>query len=180
MAKRRSAAQVERDRRRISELYLKGWLQVDIAQAIGLDQSTVSRDLSTIQGQWRESTLIDFDEAKAREIAKIDNLEITYWQAWEHSLEQFRSKTIKAKGADPEAAKASAEQTLKTEDRNGNSRYLDGVQWCIDRRIKLFGLDEPIKIDWRERLPEGFTEDDIQRQFAELLQLAAENANDND
>jgi hypothetical protein len=33
---RRSASQLARDRRRISELYLEGWLQADIAAEVGL------------------------------------------------------------------------------------------------------------------------------------------------
>lgn len=144
---RREPAQVDRDRKRIAELYLKRWLQVDIAEELGIDQSTVSRDLQVIRQQWLKSSLMDFNEAKARELARIDQLEITYWEAWDRSLEAFKSKIIKAKGnpRTEEELKANAEQTLKTEDRNGDPRFLQGVQWCIEQRCQILGIYAAVK-----------------------------------
>lgn len=144
---RREPAQVDRDRKRIAELYLKRWLQVDIAEELKIDQSTVSRDLAAIREQWRKSTLIDFNEAKARELARIDNLEMTYFEAWDRSLDPFKSKVIKAKGnpKTEEELKANAEQTLKTEDRNGDPRFLQGVQWCIEQRCQILGIYAAVK-----------------------------------
>jgi hypothetical protein len=178
-APKRSQVQIERDRAEIARLYLQGVTQATIGERLDMTQQMVSYDLKAIRVRWRESALINFDEAKAAELAKIDNLEVTYWEAWERSLTEFKSKTIRAKGADIKKARANAEQTIKTEDRNGDPRYLEGVRWCIDRRIKLFGLDEPIKIDWREWLPKDYKPDEVQYQFAQLLRVAAQNA-DND
>ena len=121
----RKPAQITRDRLRISGLYLKGWLQVEIAEEVGLHQSTVSRDLKALQKQWQHSALVNVDEAKAKELARVDHLEREYWEAWERSVGEYRTK--------------------KTEDINGDPRYLSGVQWCINKRCELLGLDAPSK-----------------------------------
>jgi hypothetical protein len=142
--KRRDAAQVARDRKRIADLYLKGWLQVDIADEIGVDTSTVSRDLKAIRGEWLQSTLMDFNEARAHELAAIDNLEITYWQAWQRSTENKEVEASKViEGKDGQRMEA---QT-RSEGQAGDPRFLQGVQWCIERRCKLLGLDEPNRLD---------------------------------
>jgi hypothetical protein len=139
--KRRSAAQLARDRRKTADLYLQGWLQADIAGFLGISQSTVSNDLKALQAEWLRSALLDFDEAKAREIAKVDRLEREYWAAWERSCED--AETTKQRGApgeEPGKIKtASVERTVKGQ--AGDPRFLQGVQWCIDRRCKILGVD---------------------------------------
>jgi len=143
---RRSAAQLARDRRRIAELYLEGWLQADIADEVGISQSTVSNDIGALQRDWLASSLIDFDRAKAREIAKVDKLEREYYAAWRRSC--LDAETLKQKGApSDEAGKvktASIEKTTKGQ--AGDPRFLQGVQWCIERRCKILGVDAPTEI----------------------------------
>ena len=77
--KRRSSGQLARDRRKIADLYLKGWIQADIAAEIGMAQQTVSNDIKALQKDWLASALIDFNEAKSQELAKVDRLEREYW-----------------------------------------------------------------------------------------------------
>lgn len=167
---------VER-RLEIAEMYLKGKYQSEIALELGVNQSTISKSLKAVREEWLKSTLVNFNEAISKELAKVDNLERVYWESWERSLTPFKSKTVKAKGnpRTEEELKASAEQTLKTEDRNGDPRYLQGVQWCIEKRCKLLGLDAPdrVQIDWRETLPDGIGPQDVTDQFSELMRLSA-------
>jgi len=154
MAETRQAAQRDRDRKIIAELYLKGLAQWDIADQVKVDQSTVSRDLTFIRAQWRKDTLFDFNEAKNRELARIDLLELTNWEAWERSLEEFRSKSIKQRaakierqGQEDETRITPIESISKAEGRNGDPRFLQGVQWCIERRCKILGIDAPAKLE---------------------------------
>ncbi len=123
-------------------MYLHGALQVDIADALGINQSTVSRDLQALHKEWQESALIDVDAAKAQELARVDELERTYWEAWIRSCEDAETATTKAVtvGADKryEAATRRQEQT-------GDPRFLAGVQWCIEQRCKIIGLYAPTK-----------------------------------
>ena len=137
--KRRSNGQLARDRRRIADLYLKGWLQVDIADELELSQSTISNDIKALQGKWLRSALVDFNEAKAQELAKIDRLERKYWEAWGRSCED--AETVRQEGG-----KTGVDKIVKTaKGQAGDPRFLAGVQWCIERRCKILGIDAPVR-----------------------------------
>jgi len=140
---RRSKSQLARDRRRIAELYLEGWLQADIAGEVGLSQSTVSNDLKALHAEWLKSSLIDFDEAKAREIAKVDKLEREYYAAWRRSCED--AETVRQEGKPPEEGeKDQPDKVVRTrKGQAGDPRFLAGVQWCIEKRCKILGIDAP-------------------------------------
>lgn len=146
MGKRRDHAQVERDRKRIGELYLKGQLQAEIAEELGIDQSTVSRDLKALFEQWRQSALVDINEAKSRELAKINALELTYWSAWERSCEN--AETLQQVGGKDGPARI----TKTSKGQAGDPRFLQGVQWCIERRCKILGIDAPDKLQHSGRI----------------------------
>ena len=143
--KRRSKSQLIRDRRRIADMYLQGKTQADIAEEVGIDQSTVSRDIAALQDAWRESALIDVDEAKANALAKVDRLEREYWDAWERSCED--AETVRMEGkATKEGEDGAPERVVKTsKGQAGDPRFLAGVQWCIERRCKIIGVDAPTK-----------------------------------
>ncbi|NIP53215.1 MAG: hypothetical protein GWN94_14245, partial [Phycisphaerae bacterium] len=89
-------------------------------------------DLKTIQKRWRTDTTIDLDEARQRELARIDQLEREYWQAWEKSKQ-------------PRKRVSQTDKTVsrQTEERTGDPRYLAGVQWCIQQRCKLLDIEAP-------------------------------------
>jgi len=163
--KRRSPSALARDRRRISELYLQGWLQVDIAAEVGVSQSTVSQDLKAIQKEWLQSTLIDFNEAKAQELAKVDNLERTYHRAWLRSCEDAQTVTQKAIEAGGDQRK---EATKTAKGQVGDPRFLVGVQWCIDKRCKIKGIDAPVKT--------AFTDPTGQKQAETVVIYIPDNA----
>ena len=144
--KRRSNGQLARDRRRIGNLYLQGWVQVDIAQELELSQATVSRDIAALQASWLESALIDFNEAKAQELAKVDRLEREYWQAWERSCED--AETVRQEGSKDDAGKASVDKIVKTaKGQAGDPRFLAGIQWYIEKRCKILGIDAAVKLE---------------------------------
>ena len=115
MATRRTRHQRESDILKTSELYLRGMGQQAIAEEIGVTQQTVSRDLRALQKRWMATTSLDIDEHRSRELARIDELERTFWLRYE----------------------ASDKTTHLAE------RWLSGVLKCIDRRCKLIGVDRP-------------------------------------
>lgn len=121
----------------MADLYLQGWLQTDIAEEVGVSDATVSRDLKALQSEWLASALVDFNEAKSQELAKIDRLEREYWQAWERSCEN--AETVTKEGGPSGVDKV--KQTSKGQ--AGDPRFLAGVQWCIERRCKILGVDAP-------------------------------------
>jgi len=137
--RRRSTAEIARDRKRIAEMYLRGELQADIGKEMDLAQSTISRDLVALHGQWRKSAAKDISEAKSRELAKVDNLELTYWDAWERSCED--AETVRQQGD----AEGVDKITKTSKGQAGDPRFLTGVQWCIEKRCKILGIDAPIE-----------------------------------
>jgi len=155
MGRQRDTAQIARDRKKIGELYLKGTLQADIAAKLSIDQSTVSRDIKALFAEWRKSALVDINEAKARELAKIDALELTYWAAWERSCEDAETTVKKTKGSvkryqDDDGqfiVERPAEVDQTSKGQTGDSRFLQGVQWCIDKRCKILGIDAPQRLE---------------------------------
>ena len=156
---KRNSGQIERDRRDIAGFYLRGWLQIEICKYINADKARpytlskqqISYDLGKIQEQWRDSALMDLNEAKLRELARIDQLERTYWTAWEKSCDPestLRQEGVPSSNEDkPEPIPIKIVQTKSSS--NGNPAFLRGVQDCIKMRIELLGLDAPIKHDVR-------------------------------
>jgi len=160
---RRSSSQLIRDRRQIATLYLLGELQADIAEKVGLAQSTVSRDIQALHKKWLLDANRDFDEAKATEIAKIDNLEMTYHDAWMRSKEDAVTVTVK------EYQDGETETTTVTKGQVGDSRFLSGIHECIDKRCKIFGLNVVnvhVQADWQgEALEKGLNPDELFELF---------------
>lgn len=143
-SRRRKGSELARDKRQIARWYLAGMKQAEIAEKLGIDQSTVSRDLKALQAEWQESTLIDIDAERRKALARIDQLEIEYYEAWLRSCQP--KETEASKLVTDQGAGERNEASLRTEQRDGDPRYLAGVQWCIERRCKLLGLDAPTKI----------------------------------
>lgn len=113
--------------KRVAELYLyANRSQSDIAAELGISQPTVNRYLKEMRQAWQKSALMDFDEAKKRELAKIDRLEEEYWTSWKKSLrdgEQNGTGQSGKSGCD------------------GNPRFLQGIQWCINKRCAILGIN---------------------------------------
>lgn len=153
MSKVRKKSEIARDRRNIGRLYLKGDIQADIASALGLSQATVSRDLTVIQAQWKVERVNDFNEKKNIELAKVDNLELEYWVAWKRSQEDAEEQTVKKKGVivtneDGEEKRITpVEAQKRVKGQVGDARFLKGIEWCINKRCELLGLDAPKKLD---------------------------------
>ncbi len=150
---RRSKTHIERDRREIARLYLRGEFQADIGERLGLSQQTVSNDLKVIQEQWRIDRVDDIHEMKNIESAKIDALELTYYDAWERSKEKSKSQTEKRKGSivefEGEKKKTTIpiETQLSVSENVGNPAFLQGVERCVEKRIRLWGLESAKKLE---------------------------------
>ena len=148
---KRTPTEHENNLERIATLYLMGKRQADIATEIGVNQSQISRDLAVIHKRWRESALVNINEAKHKELARIDELERTYWDAWQRSVgEVVKTTTSKS---DKDGSRAS----IVKEQKAGDSAFLSGVLACIEQRCKIFGIYEATKIaitDWRKAVQE--------------------------
>lgn len=143
----RKKEQVLLRRKEVADLYLKGWFQADIAEKVGVTQQQVSNDLKVIYRMWRSSSIRDFDEMKDRELIKIDKLELTYWNAWTRSLELQKKEKKKYRNAELD------ELNKEENSSDGDSRYLQGIQWCINKRCDILGINAPEKHSHEVTLP---------------------------
>jgi hypothetical protein len=156
MARKRSDFERETDLQLIAKLYLQGWTQERIAGHIAeirdyeLSQPTISNDLALIQWRWRDNTSMSLDAHKANELARIDLLEREYWEQYELSKKDYKSKTVKKSFDDSKLN----ELIIKTEERTGNPAYLQGIERCIKLRMDLLGLYAPkeVRIEIMSRL----------------------------
>lgn len=91
-------------------------------------------------------------------MARIDELERTYWAAWRNSQKPRATTSQERNTGEPDTemrvvdgkqvtvevpGKIRLKASLRTEERDGNPTFLAGVGWCIQQRCKLLGLDVP-------------------------------------
>jgi hypothetical protein len=141
---RRSTAEqlaIESRRCQVAELFLRGIKRQGVlARRLGVDRSTVSRDLKALNARWKEAAVRDLDAAKGQELEHIDQLQREYWSAWEESKQGHETTTTEqTTGGGGDRTRAA----IRKEDQHGDPRYLAGVQWCIEQRCKLLGLHAP-------------------------------------
>jgi DNA-binding CsgD family transcriptional regulator len=167
----RTKTQVLADRERVAALYLKGMTMVKIGDELGISTATVHRDLKAIQELWLRSSLLSFDAIKARELARIDEIEKEAWEAWKVSRGQHqRTQTKRVVGQDQPTRTnpTPRELPIKTEAnvtrvdaRDGNPEFLRTMQWAVEQRCKIFGLYAPLKFKVEEL--DGLIERELDR-----------------
>lgn len=182
MHHRQKNIEIAERRQKVAHLYLRGLTQIAISFEVGVTQAQVSRDLTTIQQWWKDKAIEDTEKRKAVELAKIDELEREYWEAWKRSLEGFKSKTVKGKKSKTGTDAEDIVQTLKEEERNGDPRFLDGVMSCIEKRLKIFGLEAPTKIthtDITGKYPYNpLSNDELRKRFWAIVESNGTNGAD--
>lgn len=136
MAKKRAELGVTGRRKEAARLYLEGHTQAAIGERLGVNQSTVSRDLDAVRQEWKDNAVHDVGEVKAKELAKLDALEVQHWEAWRRSVGTHVKTTKTVKGRKVETVTVS-------EDLAGDPRFLAEVLACVERRCKLLGADAP-------------------------------------
>ena len=139
-APRRTPFECERDRHEIAQSYLKGKTQAAVAEQLGISRDMVTYDLKVIQAKWREDTALDLDVHKAEQLAKLDELERTHWEAWEESKQDKETRTARTY---EHGSGTGTESTLRKEASVGNQSFLDGVLRVIRQRCRILGLELP-------------------------------------
>lgn len=131
-------------RARVSNLYRRGYAFVEIAKLVDVHPNTITDDLKALKAEWRETRLMNMDEAIAEQLAKIDLTEREAWDAWEKSKQDAKlfSKT------DDSGTDEGGPRTITRRERRGqygDPRFHDVVLKCIAQRCKLLGLEPPEK-----------------------------------
>jgi predicted transcriptional regulator len=131
--------QIEDRRRQVSELYLRGWSQADIARQLSVSQATISSDLKTIREEWRQSAIWNYDEAVSLARQQLDLLEREAWSGYQRSQQPAESTKVVQNGSDKRA-----EKTVKQQP--GDPRFLETIHRVIAARRALLGLDAPARV----------------------------------
>ncbi len=141
--KQRSATERAYHLAEIARRTLQGETQHMIADDLGVSQPTVAGDLKRIRKQWAEPALDDWITHLAKELARLDLLEATYWAAWERSKQPVTKKYQRERVNPVTGELEPAEIVHETVDQVGDDRWLQGVERCIDQRCRLLRLIGP-------------------------------------
>jgi hypothetical protein len=171
---RRTDEERERDRVLIARMYVRGKSQHDMAielshhyDNVRISPGAIGSDLKAIRQAWLQSTLIDFNAAKSKELARLDEMEREAWDAWERSKEKHvRIEYEISDDQVPFSADKIADVKRKKrkkviEATVGDIRYLEMIERTITARCNIMGLFEAqrIQVDWRaEALQSGLDE----------------------
>lgn len=112
---------------------------MEIASTLSTNQSTISRDIRWLVSFWVKSGIMNIDEAKARELQKINKLERTYWEAWEKSKSEKSERTAREKKINNDILVS--EKNMKVVDSYGDIRILEGIERCIKMRMAILEID---------------------------------------
>jgi hypothetical protein len=144
-----SRVRVERWAGMAVELYLKGYSQDKVTELMkeatgghSFSNKTINQYIQKAVKSWQQSKDEMISTWKAEQLEKINLLETTYWEAWQKSL--LTVKTNSKKQTKTEAGGMSlAEKREQERQSQGEVRFLQGIQWCIEQRCKILGVEVP-------------------------------------
>jgi hypothetical protein len=164
----RTNGELRKDRIDIAKLYVQGYGPTYIAhwmsenRSYSLSVATISRDIAVVKREWREQYLPDIDAMKAVELARLDSLIQEAWAGWYASRKTKETSETEQMTQETKAKTGSVakpiyyEETkskLKQEQRDGDYRFLEMIDKCINRRCRILGLEAPSRHeikDWRQ------------------------------
>lgn len=127
----------------ITKRYLRGESQRAIGETLGISRQSVTLAVKQVREAWVTEYLTEWDAHRAKELARIDHLEQEYWEAWERSKKVSNERTQQMKIDEKTGQPFVAGVVMQTDERTGETRYLQGIQWCIDQRCKILGFYAP-------------------------------------
>ena len=194
--KKRSPRERESDLPLVARHYIRGVPLSKIGELVQqehypgflpLTPEMVAADVKIIRQRWLESTLIDFNEVKAQELAHLEHLENAYWEAWEASVhvrtaeEETTADVEVVTRAGLVVPTHNTTTIIKRDPGLGNPAYLQGIERCIQKRCQILGLFSPEvhQIDWRVEARGIWSQneiDDVKERAVNLFMEAIEKA----
>lgn len=148
----------------ITECHLEGMSMQATAEAleakhqIRVSKMTVSTYMKAIKKEWQADRVDDINELRLTEVKKLLKVESEFWKEWKRSKEPKKRTTSKRKGTGAPLQVIGESGEIQTEngvtlsgvetqeqetESMGDPRYLMGVQWCIQMRCKILGVEAP-------------------------------------
>ena len=141
---KRSPDELLRDKAVIAQWVLEGrdqqWIadQLSSIRTYSLSRQTIANDIKAVRAEWMSISIEAYDKAKQIELARIEEDEKRYLQAWERSL---KPKTRHEEGTTSGDSGGSSFEKIIEESQNGNAAFLAGIDRCRARRNTILGLD---------------------------------------
>ena len=85
MTRRLNATALAERRYQVAKMNREGMTLAEIGEKLGVDASTVCRDMAWVREEWRKSVVENYDQARAVELAKLNYVERCCWEAWKGS-----------------------------------------------------------------------------------------------
>ena len=147
----RTREEVRRDLLAISEMYLRGWSQYEIAEYLGITRQLVCHELTKIQKIWQEHIAANHDRLRANELAKLDHLEARAWEQFDKSCEdaetyaeeEFEAGFIHDDDSEQTPTGGKKRKLKKRQGQSGDPRYMQIIRECAAERCKILGLYAP-------------------------------------
>lgn len=171
---KRTEFQILRDKAFISDKLLKGSGPTAISLALNkrrpynLSESQMRYDIKKIRAEWVKQYLQNYDQLRAQELARINKLEKESWKAWSRSRRNkkkvTKNETSMSAQGDFTGTQDKDSRKEVTERTPGDKKFIEAIQWCIEQRCKILGLDaaDEIKITWQEKARKLGIEDPTQ------------------
>lgn len=125
---------------KLSRLYLQGYTQIEIGRMLNISQVRVCTLLKAAFKIWQELSREAVELRLAEELMKVNELERTYREGFERSLKPAKNKRMSEKRG-PGGMVIEQTATVDEAECVGNPKWLEGVQWCIEKRLKLIGAN---------------------------------------
>lgn len=147
MAVPRSESQRERDRLLISDLYVQGFTQQEIADKLGLNRNTVNSDIKFLKTEWakQRNGLVDEFEGKYRYVYREA---ITAWHRSKEDAVTEVSEMVEtpevvtdAKGNKQQVMEQRLKASTRKEGQSGNPALLAQAQAALKAIREMFGVD---------------------------------------
>lgn len=140
-------ANIQQRRRKVAQLLLEGgYSQRQMAEIIGVSDTTIHRDIQALDTIWREEMAQSVDTYRNRLIKRLEYVLRESKDAWERSkLEKRKEKKKLAKGKKQKGKKGNQkveELTITTEDRIGDPRHLENFQDAAVNIAAFQGVDQ--------------------------------------
>ncbi len=165
--------QRERKRRRnmIASMLRRGqWNQRVIAEKLGMSTKTVSLYIQRLEKEWLETTNRDMGILRSQQLAELTLVKEEAWHAWERSKKKGVKSKVKKKTCDSGDEK---QVEKETEERVGNSQFLETIRKSLEQSAKLLGLNVE-----KHALTDKTGEHDLGSQvMSEIMRLAESGGN---
>lgn len=125
-----------------------------LADTFHVSRSTISKDIDWLYRQWREETVDDQRDAKAKALKDLDFAKADLWKmllASKHDFTETRVRTIRERivlESDPTqfSDKTTTTTTVTTRPQTGDPRYMEQIIRIDLAQAKIMGVDGEVKV----------------------------------